>query len=378
LPRKTKSLPTNRSEWSFGCLAIWHFFVYGTRPDGDPANKVGRPRAPQKAAHALGISVRQLWNWVDDDHVPYDTVALERELFGTSGRFDDQRIELQAALRKTHAQNTAKASVAKTRSWNLPPAANVPKPVASDDRRDPPGLPAKPLTEEERRAAEERRIQCNTVTGQSIGYVLTPTIAECAIACTKDNCDPFAYRAYDAISSQSKGRTCYRYKAPLSFSANASYASGQRITEQDVQPTRNTQRAENSGGLVLTRPNATPPATPNEPVQCATGPVKVTGFTVTCDRILSGGTTLGSAQLSYTVANINECAARCRPISRWVASHSTPWILLDGRPACCSAQRRRGERQAAGLWGHGRKCLFGLGNQHRQIPTEGRALDATS
>ena len=32
-------------------------------------------------------------------------------------------------------------------------------------------------------------------------------------------------------------------------------------------------------------------------------------------RTLSGGTTLGSTQLSYNVANINECAAKCRPVS---------------------------------------------------------------
>ncbi len=52
--------------------------------------------------------------------------------------------------------------------------------------------------------------------------------------------------------------------------------------------------------------------------QCQNGPVKVTGFRLTCDRTLSGGTTLGSTQLSYTVANINECAAKCRPVSRCV------------------------------------------------------------
>jgi hypothetical protein len=46
--------------------------------------------------------------------------------------------------------------------------------------------------------------------------------------------------------------------------------------------------------------------------------VKVTGFKLSCDRILDGGTTLGSAQLRYTVPNINECAARCRPIARCV------------------------------------------------------------
>src|SRR5664280_356186 len=53
-------------------------------------------------------------------------------------------------------------------------------------------------------------------------------------------------------------------------------------------------------------------------LQCTNGPVKVTGFKLTFDRTISGGTTLGSTQLSYTVDNINECAAKCRPVRRCV------------------------------------------------------------
>lgn len=521
MPRKTKILPKERSDFSFGCLVFWHFFVYGTRPDGDPANKIGRLWAPQKAAHALGISVRQLWNWVDDSHLPYDTVAVERELFGASTRFDDQRVELQAALRETRGQNTAKVSAAKSsagtaaptplpvpvagrdlvvyaigddevgatvqlpeiignyrekapsggplvptepvQAYYIPktpppppppqprqrrrslvtiwvpvgvlliggaylafrPAANDTQTATAEDKRNPPRPPdppaekkvesppkpvppQRPTTDEERRAAEERRIQeqgiearkaaydadlrrrnqealrldqeaqtaakaqqdreangrtlaglgftvkeYNTVNGQSIGYVLAATLADCAIACTKDSCDAFAYQAYEAVSSNSKGRACYRFKAPLTFSANPGYAAGLRVADADATSPPPIKTAQQSVDPVEQIRRMSPYADEKKSVptdgvtQCASGPVKATGFKITCDRILSGGTTLGSAQLSYTVVNINECAAKCRPIARCVGftfNAADP----PGRQACTLFGPTPEGRQASG------------------------------
>ncbi|MCP3439806.1 PAN domain-containing protein [Bradyrhizobium sp. CCGUVB14] len=111
MPKKTKAIPENRVEWTFGEAVFWHFFVFGTRPHINPAtSQTGRLWAPKDAADALGVTVKTLWNWVDDDHLPLDTTALERVLFGQSSFFDAWRIELQRVLRETRLQKTKSAS----------------------------------------------------------------------------------------------------------------------------------------------------------------------------------------------------------------------------------------------------------------------------
>ena len=47
--------------------------------------------------------------------------------------------------------------------------------------------------------------------------------------------------------------------------------------------------------------------------------MKVSDFNLACDQTLGGGTTLGSTRLYWTVRNINECAAKCRPVKNCVA-----------------------------------------------------------
>ncbi len=172
-----------------------------------------------------------------------------------------------------------------------------------------------------------------TVTGQSIGLVQVETVADCALACLRDNCDAFAYYHDQNVDARRKTRTCYRYRAPLSFSAHPHYTSGERKKDSagftpDLKPEAPTQTIQ----LVQNTP-PTKSDTTDGVVQCANGPVKVTGFTLSCDRILGGGTTLGSAQLSYTVAHVNECASKCRSIQKCVAftfnAADTP-----GRHAC--------------------------------------------
>jgi hypothetical protein len=59
----------------------------------------------------LGIKSRGFWNWVDDRHLPLDTEALERVLFGKSTAFNRERLELQDRLRVTRAKNAAKAAL---------------------------------------------------------------------------------------------------------------------------------------------------------------------------------------------------------------------------------------------------------------------------
>jgi hypothetical protein len=513
VPRKTKAIPENRAEWTFGEAVFWHLFVFGTRPQIDPAtSQRGRIWGPKDAADALGISVRTLWNWVDDDHLPYDTTALERVLFGQSTFFDAWRIEAQRLLRETRLQKTkpaapsppkagtslvptltgqavvvfespefedepvqilekigkdhAKATLtggffqSYSRSEETADAPPGPAIAAGGSRRsgpsarqkgvalvasavlilggfgvsrilktatpptvvvkdDPTVLPTptptptpSQMTEDEKRAAEEKRIQengiaarqlaydqvlrqradaaaqldrdaaaaakaqrdreamgrslaglgfdlreHNSVVGQSIGYVVTETLNDCAVACLKDNCDAFAYQAYEQRSPQSKGTACYRFKAPLTLSAHPNYATGVRAglavslrTEEKPAPTElDPAPIVPAAQIAQASPPVTqaPAVTPDGVMQCSTGPVKVTGFTLSCDRTLSGGTTLGSAQLSFTVGNINECAAKCRPLSRCVGftfNAADP----PGRHACMLFGPTPEGRQSAG------------------------------
>ncbi|HEY7387098.1 MAG TPA: PAN domain-containing protein [Bryobacteraceae bacterium] len=109
MARKSIDLGPDRTTWSFGQLIYWHFIVRGTRPEIPPDAVVGSPWDPKEAAHALGVSVKTLWNWADDDPPPYDTIAAERVLFGASDGFDAERQE----LRDSHSRTRARKEVAK-------------------------------------------------------------------------------------------------------------------------------------------------------------------------------------------------------------------------------------------------------------------------
>ena len=166
-----------------------------------------------------------------------------------------------------------------------------------------------------------RALENTSVTGSSIGQVLAETETDCALACLRDKCDGYAYKKDEPLIAGRKGRACYRYKEPLTFFAHSSYtagkrtvdaATGEKIAETQIVPAdAPVQVAQNVAPAVAG-------GSADGVTQCPSGPVKVTGFNLTCDATLGGGTTLGSAQLSYTVANINECAAKCRPIQRCV------------------------------------------------------------
>jgi hypothetical protein len=110
MPRLVKSLPENRADCSFGDLVYWHLFVHGTRPDTDPSAKIGRVWELKRASGALGISERTLRYWINDKHLPDSTSTLEKVIFGNSPAFDDWRLELVEALRKTRLANAAKAA----------------------------------------------------------------------------------------------------------------------------------------------------------------------------------------------------------------------------------------------------------------------------
>jgi hypothetical protein len=156
--------------------------------------------------------------------------------------------------------------------------------------------------------------------GRSLGPMATATVAECALSCLGKDCDGFAFFGAHPPSQISNLKPCYRYKKPLTFFPNSGYTSGERIA--DLAALSQARPATAAGPTTSTDPErvAQPGSQPSSPslpsdglTRCANGPVKVTGFTLTCDKLLTGGTALGSTQLAYAVNDINECAAKCRP-----------------------------------------------------------------
>lgn len=113
MPKKTKALPDDRAEWTFGDALYWHFFAFGTRPDSSPRARNGTPWTPKEAAYALDVSVRGFWYWIDDRHLPYDTVKIEKALFGDSKLFADARVELRRLLDVGRSRPTQPATQGK-------------------------------------------------------------------------------------------------------------------------------------------------------------------------------------------------------------------------------------------------------------------------
>jgi hypothetical protein len=166
--------------------------------------------------------------------------------------------------------------------------------------------------------------------------LVTESVADCALACAAENCDAFAWYRDQYSSAARRKRYCYLYQKPFETRNGPGHAFGERVADLFLG-----ERADAAGSssaidgrvrLAQARPPTTA-APADDLVRCAGGPVKVTGFNVKCDWILSGGTTLGSARLSYTVANVNECAAKCKAVSKCVAftfNSGDP----DGQHAC--------------------------------------------
>lgn len=163
------------------------------------------------------------------------------------------------------------------------------------------------------RIQEHRRIQ-----GSSYRHVLAATVGDCANACTADpSCDAFGFYREQYGPESKRKRVCYFFRKPFDPPAGHSgYVHG-----EPIEPRRGADLREPSGDeelLVRVQAKKPEPKADEGLTRCATGPVKVTGFKLTCDQMLGGGTTLGSTRLSYTVANINECASKCRPVKQCV------------------------------------------------------------
>lgn len=160
-----------------------------------------------------------------------------------------------------------------------------------------------------------RLLEYTGVTGTSIGQVQTETVYDCALSCLADKCDAFAWFRDERPSGP---RTCYRYRAPVNFYNNPGYTSGKKSSQLLLG-----RKLTMAGDTALTVTHLAQAASPpdhdaDDVTHCPNGPVKVTGFKLTCDAMLVGGTTLGSHRLSWTVKNINECARKCQPIKNCV------------------------------------------------------------
>jgi hypothetical protein len=157
--------------------------------------------------------------------------------------------------------------------------------------------------------------------GRSLGPTATATVAECALSCLSKDCDGFAFFGAHPPSQISNLKPCYRYKKPLTFFPSSGYISGERTA--DLAALSQAPPATAAGPTISTdtervAQTGSQPSSSSLPsdglTRCANGPVKVTGFSLTCDKLLTGGRTLGSTQLAYTVNDINDCAAKCRPV----------------------------------------------------------------
>ncbi len=154
------------------------------------------------------------------------------------------------------------------------------------------------------------------VNGAPIGRDRTETVYDCALSCLADKCDAFAWFRDERPSGP---RTCFRFRAPVDFYDNPGYTAGKKRSQ--LVPDGKLAAA---GGTAQAAPLiAQAGPVPESPAldgvtHCPNGPVKVTGFELTCDARLEGGTTLGSNRLSWTVTNINECARKCQPIKNCV------------------------------------------------------------
>lgn len=187
-----------------------------------------------------------------------------------------------------------------------------------------------------------------SVDGSAFANMLVESVSACALACTRQSCDAFGFYREQYGPHARRPRYCYLFRKPFDVGGHPGYVLGERA--DDPPPSHLTAHTGSLGtNLILVQ--ATSGSSASGPTdgltRCATGPVKVSGFKLTCDQILGGGTTLGSTRLSYTVAHINECAARCRPVAGctgFTFNGGDP----EGRRACVIFGGKPEMRESAG------------------------------
>jgi hypothetical protein len=362
MPRIVKSLPENRADCSFGDLVYWHLFSYGTRPDGNPSAKVGRVWGLKRASEELGISERALRYWITDKHLPDSTSGLERVIFGNSALFDDWRLELVDALRKTRLGNAAKASASNSK----PPA----KPVSSGAVVPFDSGPTEPADEEpEGEEAEYEIVPSQHVfkdepIRNSRGEIVVPP-PEILHATRKPQPAQAPRRARNAaiavvgittllgLYAWASNRPKDTYvvtelgkkddKPPVSVTPTPaskdppqepalSPAEKAKREAEDRAETQRQAQLKATRDAVESRKNEQEAAARalNEKLKIlaqAEGDLckqkleglSVPGFTLKCDTLIPFGKLLGAVPVSQTASSLGDCAARCRKVKDCVA-----------------------------------------------------------
>jgi tetratricopeptide (TPR) repeat protein len=113
---------------SFGDLLDWHL-RRGTRPPG--SDKQGEPWKKATFAGDVGVSDKQVRNWVANKSLPNDILTIERVLFGRDQkRCTVWRMELRDALKRTRTGSaptgSAPSEVGPVRPGAEVPASNIP------------------------------------------------------------------------------------------------------------------------------------------------------------------------------------------------------------------------------------------------------------
>jgi hypothetical protein len=361
MPRLVKSLPDNRADCTFGDLVYWHLFRYGTRPDGNPSAKIGRVWGLKRASDELGISERALRYWINDKHLPDSTSGFERVIFGNSALFDDWRLELVDALRKTRLGNAAKASA----SSGKPPAksgsggAVVPFDGGPSDPED-----EEPEGEEaEYEIVPSQHVFKDEPVRNSRGEVVAPP-PEILHATRKQQPAQPPRRARNAAIAVVGVTTLLGLYAWASNRPKDTYVVTELAKKEDKPPvpvtpppapagvqepapspaekarrdTENRAETQRQAQLKATRDAVESRKNEQEAAARALNEklkilaqadgdlckqklegLSVPDFTLKCDTLIPFGKMLGSVPVSQTASSLGDCATRCRKVKDCVA-----------------------------------------------------------
>ncbi|MEA2951908.1 MAG: hypothetical protein QOJ96_1428 [Alphaproteobacteria bacterium] len=361
MPRLVKSLPENRAACSFGDLVYWHLFVHGTRPDTDPSAKIGRVWDLKRASGALGISERALRYWINDKHLPDSTTAIERVIFGNSPAFDDWRLELVEALRKTRLANAGKAAGS---NLGVPPVTGGPlvrldtgaivtgdedleeeqspfeivpvQHVFKDEpKRNSRGQIVKPApeilyaTRKPKTAQAPRRTKTAAVAVVGVTTLLglyawasnRPTPKETRVVWeigkTDEKPAPVTLPPASKGAQQATGPSpAEKVQREAEDRAEAQRQAQLKATRDAVESRKNEQEA--SARALNEKLKILAQADGDQCKQKLEG-LSIPGFTLKCDTLIPFGKMLGAVPVSQTASSLGDCAARCRRVKDCVA-----------------------------------------------------------
>ncbi len=331
MARYSKILPQDREDYSFGDLVYWHLFVYGTRPQGDPSAKAGRKWEAAAICGLLGITEKTLGNWMADKHFPQYTNDLERELFGENSAWDDARLELAEALRRTRDLKRRKAASAGQATED--PPSEEPRPdegQPGEPASSTPGGALIPSVDDE----VSQPVGSNDLIiiephGEKFRKDRTSPGPQAVIRREK----PSARRPFWSRSRLAAAMGVTSITVALGMYAWVSNPSATMVATTTKAPPKSPSASAPATPppIKTTQPSPAPPEP--KPDACLADNAKPAGFKITCDTILTGGTTLGSNRLTYPVTSVEACASKCRPIERCVAFTVGP-PESDGKRSC--------------------------------------------